>query len=263
MSKLTQFDSSQRDEDPKNELVFYAKTLIDKLESDSPHEAFLVLDELNKARERTLYFELGCLTRRLHDAISSFHIDMHINKENQKEISRIVDASDRLNYVISLTEQAANKTMDKVEEAVPAANLILETAENLKPEWDKVLKGEIDPKKFRELHNRMGLFIDGTILASKGLNKSLSDILLAQDYQDLTGQVLKRVITLVQEVEQSLVDLVKMAASVEQLAGIKDAERIRPEASIAAEGPAINKEKRTDVVKGQDEVDDLLSSLGF
>lgn len=263
MSNVTQPDFGHQDaNDPKNELVFYAKTLIDKLESDSPHEAFLVLDELNKARERTLYFELGRLTRRLHDAISSFHIDMHINKENQNEISRIVDASDRLNYVISLTEQAANKTMDKVEEAVPAANLIQETAENLKPEWDKVLKGEIDPKQFRELHSRMGLFIDGTILASKGLNKSLSDILLAQDYQDLTGQVLKRVITLVQEVEQSLVDLVKMAASVEQLAGIKNAEK-SVDMSIVAEGPAINKEQRNDVVKGQDEVDDLLSSLGF
>ncbi len=248
--------------DPKTDLMFHAKSLMTKLETGSSHEAFLALEELNKARDRSLYYELGRLTRRLHDAISSFHIDMDINTENQKEISRIVDASDRLNYVINLTEQAANKTMDKVEEAVPTANLILETAESLKPEWDKVLKGEIDPKKFRELHNRMGLFIDGTILASKGLNKSLSDILLAQDYQDLTGQVLKRVITMVQEIEQSLVDMVRMAASVEQLAGIKSNDR-QVASSIVAEGPVINKEKRNDVVSGQDEVDDLLSSLGF
>lgn len=248
--------------DPSTDLMFHAKALITKLETGDSHEAFLALDELNKARDRRLYYELGRLTRRLHDAISSFHIDMNINKENQKEISRIVDASDRLNYVINLTEQAANKTMDKVEEAAQTASLIMDTAKNLKLDWDKVLKGEIDPKKFRELHSRMGLFIDGTVLASTGLNRSLTDILLAQDFQDLTGQVLKRVITMVNEIEQSLVDMVRMAASVEQLAGIKSGSR-QVESSIVAEGPVIHKEKRNDVVSGQDEVDDLLSSLGF
>lgn len=248
--------------DSHDEIIAHAKSMVSKLETGDSLAAFKVLEDINKARDRSLYTELGRLTRSLHNAINDFHIDIHINQESQKEISRIKDASDRLNYVINLTEDAANKTMDKVEEAIPTANMIQSTAEELKPEWDKVLKGEIDPKQFRELHKKMGLFIDGTIASSQDLNENLSDILLAQDYQDLTGQVIKRVIQLVQELEDSLVSLVKTAAAVEELAGIDKAQSAN-KLSTDAEGPIINKEKRTDVVSGQDDVDDLLSSLGF
>jgi len=246
----------------KSEIMAHAKAMVENLERGDSHEAFKVLEDLNKARDRNLFSEVGRLTRSLHSAITEFHIDIEMNQESQKEISRISDASDRLNYVINLTENAANKTMDKVEEAIPAANMIQATAEELKPEWESVLKGEVDPDQFRELHKKMGAFIDSTIVSSQGLGTNLSDILLAQDYQDLTGQVIKRVIQLVQEIEGSLVELVKTASSVEELAGIEKAQKVEKDA-IEAEGPIINKEERVDVVSGQDDVDDLLSSLGF
>jgi chemotaxis protein CheZ len=240
----------------------HAKSMVEKLETGDSLEAFRVLEDLNRARDRTLFAEVGRLTRSLHNAITDFHIDIDMKQQNQQEISRISDASDRLNYVIKLTEDAANKTMDKVEEAIPAANMIQTTAEELKPEWDKVLKGEIDPAQFRELHKKMGTFIDGTIASSQGLGNNLSDILLAQDYQDLTGQVIKRVIQLVRELEDSLVELVKTAGTVEELAGIEKTQRAE-KSTTQAEGPIIKKEERVDVVSGQDDVDDLLSSLGF
>ncbi|MBL4608600.1 MAG: protein phosphatase CheZ [Pseudomonadales bacterium] len=250
--------------DPKSELIAHAKSMVEKLEEGSSIEAFKVLEDINKVREHTLFSEVGRLTRSLHSAITNFHIDISLDDESKQEISRISDASDRLGYVIELTETAANKTMDKVEEAIPAAKMIQTTAEELKPEWDKVLKGEIDPAQFRELHKKMGTFIDGTIVSSKGLCGNLSDILLAQDYQDLTGQVIKRVIQLVQELEDSLVELVKTAGAVEELVGIeKSSDSTVKENTIQAEGPIINKEERADVVSGQDDVNDLLSSLGF
>lgn len=248
--------------DSKSEIMAHAKAMVEKLETGDSLEAFRVLEDLNRARDRTLFSEVGRLTRSLHNAITDFHIDINMNQQSQQEISRIADASDRLNYVIDLTEKAANKTMDKVEEAIPAANMIQTTAEELKPEWDKVLKGEIEPAQFRELHKKMGTFIDGTIVSSQGLGRNLSDILMAQDYQDLTGQVIKRVIQLVQEIEGSLVELVKTASTVEELAGIEKTQQVEKD-SIQAEGPIIKKEERVDVVSGQDDVDDLLSSLGF
>ena len=259
---LNQMPGPDDSADSKAEIIAHAKAMVEKLENGDSLDAFRVLEDLNKARDKTLFDELGRLTRSLHNAITEFHIDIHMTPEDQNEISRISDASDRLNYVINLTEDAANKTMDMVEEAIPAANMIKNTAEELKPEWDKVLKGEIDPTQFRDLHKRMGAFIDGTIAASTEVNQSLSNILLAQDYQDLTGQVIKRVIQLVQELEGSLVGIVKTAGTVEELAGIEKTQRVEKD-SIQAEGPIIKKEERKDVVSGQDDVDDLLSSLGF
>jgi len=249
-------------DDTKSKIMAHAKDIVKKLEMGDPVEAFKVLEDLNRTRDHTLFLELGRLTRSLHNAITEFHIDINMKQQNQQEISRIADASERLNYVISLTENAANKTMDKVEEAIPTANKIRSDAEDLKFEWDRVLKGQVGPAQFRELHKKMGMFIDGTIVSSESLGNNLSDILIAQDYQDLTGQVIKRVIQLVRELEHSLVELVKTAGTVEELAGIKKA-RQKEKSSIQAEGPIIKKDQRTDVVSGQDDVDDLLSSLGF
>jgi chemotaxis protein CheZ len=97
----------------------------------------------------------------------------------------------------------------------------------------------------------------------------MNDILLAQDYQDLTGQVIKKVTALVADVENSLLKLVLMASHVDRFAGIHhDREQLRSEQAqqkepSRGEGPQIHADKREDVVSGQDDVDDLLSSLGF
>ena len=88
--------------------------------------------------------------------------------------------------------------------------------------------------------------------------------MIAQDYQDLTGQVIKRVTSLVHDVEESLVSLVRMAGQVDRLAGIEHGEGVQPKkAPEKGEGPQMHADIREDVVSGQDEVDDLLSSLGF
>ncbi|VVN47922.1 Protein phosphatase CheZ [Pseudomonas fluorescens] len=98
---------------------------------------------------------------------------------------------------------------------------------------------------------------------------NLNDILLAQDYQDLTGQVIKRVTQMVTEVESNLLKLVLMASQVDRFAGIEhDREAMwaekNPQKQLArGEGPQIRADNRADVVSGQDDVDDLLSSLGF
>jgi len=111
----------------------------------------------------------------------------------------------------------------------------------------------------------MDLFLDKLSKQSDKVYRNLSDILLAQDFQDLTGQVIKRVTGLVQEVEENLVSLVAMAGKVDQITGTvhEGLEKEQQEDIERGEGPQMHAEERVDVVSSQDDVDDLLSSLGF
>ena len=246
----------------------HARELVSKLESGKTAEAIKVIEDINRVRDQTLFQEVGRLTRRIHNAINSFHIDMDLPGADASDLSKMEDASGRLGYVIKLTEDAANKTMDKVELSIPMAGSIEKTAQELHLEWGRLMRKEMKPEEFRALYKKIDVYFGQTVTDSNELHQNLSDILMAQDYQDLTGQVIKRVITLVTEVESSLIDLVRMASTVEQLAGIgaeaSDEELIAaPANDEVAEGPIMNPEVRQDVVSGQDEVDDLLSSLGF
>ena len=249
-------------------LVEYAKNLLSQLESGDASEAMNTIANLHHARDQYLFQEIGKLTRSLHNSIKNFAIDTsRVGNKVSDEMSRMQDASDRLNYVMSKTEQAANKTMDMVESIIPISSSIGEKARELKPEWQRLMRKEIKPEEFRRLTREVEQFLDMTSAETSTIGRNLSDILLAQDFQDLTGQVIRRVIQLVHEVEDNLVTLVKMASSIDEITGITH-ELPEPAASsnepdIGPEGPIINPEKRDDVVSGQDDVDALLSSLGF
>lgn len=254
---------------PQDPLVEYAKTLLTQLESGDSLEAMNTIANLHQARDQFLFQEVGKLTRSLHESIKNFAIDTsRAGGAVNEEMSRMQDASERLNYVITKTEQAANKTMDMVEGIIPVSSHIGDRARELKPEWQRLIRKEIKPDEFRRLTRDMEQFLDETSQETSRIGSNLSDILLAQDFQDLTGQVIRRVIQLVQEVEENLVNLVKMAGTIDHITGIKHG---LPEQSpvvdsgpdIGPEGPIINPEKRNDVVSGQDDVDALLSSLGF
>jgi chemotaxis protein CheZ len=90
--------------------------------------------DLDMMRDKSLYREVGRLTRSLHEAIQNFHIDAH-NAEQQAELSKMADASDRLAYVVKMTSQAANRTLDLVEESMPLSGEIREQARQIGDEW--------------------------------------------------------------------------------------------------------------------------------
>ena len=249
-------------------LVEYAKTLLTQLESGDAMEAMHTIASLHHARDQYLFQEVGKLTRSLHESIKNFAIDTsRAGDKVHDEMSRMQDASERLNYVITKTEQAANKTMDMVESIIPLSSQLGERARELKPEWQRLMRREIKPEEFRRLTRDVEQFLDQASQETARIGSNLSDILLAQDFQDLTGQVIRRVIQLVHEVEDNLVNLVKMAGTIDQITGTKHElpEKTLVDAGpdIGPEGPIINPEKRNDVVSGQDDVDALLSSLGF
>ena len=245
----------------------HAQELVDSLERGRFGEAVQLIHQLNQTRDRGLYQEVGKLTRELHNAIVNFQLDPRV--PHAKEISQISDATERLNYVVTMTERAANRTMDLVEQSAPLVNDLSSEADSLAEDWGRFMRREMSADAFRELAKRIELFLARSQRDTSKLSGHLNDILLAQDYQDLTGQVIKRVTQLVTEVESNLLKLVLMASQVDRFAGIDHnheelrAEQNKEKNPSRGEGPQIHADKRDDVASNQDDVDDLLSSLGF
>ncbi|PYC21116.1 protein phosphatase CheZ [Pseudomonas alcaligenes] len=248
-------------------LKAHATQLVESLEKGRFGEAVSLIHELNKARDHGLYQEVGKLTRELHNSIVNFQIDPR--NPHAQEISQITDATERLSYVVQMTEKAANRTMDLVEQSAPLVNDLGDEAQALSADWGKFMRREMGADAFRDLAKRIELFLARSERDSQRLSGYLNDILLAQDFQDLTGQVIKRVTQLVTEVERDLLKLMLMASHVDRFAGIEhDLEALRAEQEqqkepSKGEGPQIHADKRDDVASSQDDVDDLLSSLGF
>lgn len=236
-----------------------ARELVQLLEMGEQDIANQLVQQLGMPGSSELFAEVGKLTRQLHESLKNFQIDPSLNNILVEDIP---DAKKRLNHVIDMTEQAANRTMDAVESCLPIADQISQQLNQLMPRWQKLMKRDLELGEFKTLCHGIDAFLAETVTESNRLNQLLTDVLMAQDYQDLTGQILRRVIELVREVEESLIGLLTaFGNSNVQVMDPKAAKR-KIEAN-EAEGPIIDKEGRNDVVSGQDDVDDLLSSLGF
>ncbi|WP_341939256.1 protein phosphatase CheZ [Marinimicrobium sp. C2-29] len=254
-----------------SELKECAKLLVDKLQGDHYEEASQLIHAMTEVRDRHIFQSVGRLTRGLHDAIVNFNVDGDLTSEPPNIAnSEIRDASNRLNYVIDLTQKAADKTMDMVDESAPIATNLGQEAGALREEWARLKRREMSPDEFRDLYHRMDEFLGQMVTGTDQLGRNMQEIVLEQGFQDLTGQVLKRVIGLINDVEQDLVSLVRIASQVEDVTGFEfDADtgeggsEKRKNRNKSGEGPQINASEKADVVSNQDEVDDLLSSLGF
>ncbi|MCE9686713.1 MULTISPECIES: protein phosphatase CheZ [Shewanella] len=232
-----------------------AQHLVALLGAGSQSQADDVIRELAAPLQRDLFEEVGKLTRQLHSALMDFQVDNRLAELANNEIP---DAKERLNYVIDMTEQAANKTMDAVEECLPLADALTTNIQTVMPSWDRLMRRDIDLTEFKGLCHNIQQLMTRSEHDSSRLKELLNQILLAQDFQDLTGQMIRRVIDLVREVENNLVSMLTVFG--EQ--AVSESQFV-VEKNIEAEGPIMNAELREDVVTGQDEVDDLLSSLGF
>ncbi|GAA0789896.1 MULTISPECIES: protein phosphatase CheZ [Pseudomonadati] len=232
-----------------------AQRLVELLKAGEQDQADEVVRELATPLQRELFEEVGKLTRQLHSALQDFQLD---NRLSELANTEIPDAKERLNYVIDMTEQAANKTMDAVEECLPLADTIISNIQSVTPMWDKLMRRDIELGEFKTLCHDVQQFMLHSEHDSNRLRQLLNEILMAQDFQDLTGQMIRRVIDLVREVENNLVSMLTVFGDYKP-----QSVPVEKENKIEAEGPIMHAELRDDVVAGQDEVDDLLSSLGF
>lgn len=237
-----------------------ARELVQLLEFGETDAANELVQQLAVPGSSELFAEVGKLTRQLHDSLKSFQIDPSLSSLLEDDIP---DAKKRLNHVIDMTEQAANKTMDAVENCLPIADELNSHLKSILPHWQKLMSRDLKVGEFKALCHNLDGFLHQATGNSATLHARLTEVLMAQDYQDLTGQILRRVIELVREVEDSLIGLLTAFGQTNLSMEERPAVAKKPKAGHEAEGPIINAAERDDVVSGQDDVDDLLSSLGF
>jgi len=241
-----------------------AKQLVQSLENGRLNEAGVLVQQLAVEREQGLYQQVGKLTRELHNAIVNFQLDEPAAEDGSE--SKVEGASKRLSYAVELTEQAANRTMDLVEQSAPIAADLAQRSAALSLDWQRLLSSEMKPKEFPALAARISDFFVTCQSSGQQLGENLSEILLAQGFQDLTGQLIKRVTALVVGIERDLLQLMLTAAGVEHLVGAEGETAFRLAQQVShkqdaledGEGPALTEQAQT-----QDEVDELLQSLGF
>ena len=194
---------------------------------------------------------IGHMTRALHDSLRGLGFDKLI----EKAASDIPDARDRLDYVARLSEQAAQKVLNATDAAGPLQDHIDSDARQLSAAW-KALQDDpaASDAQWRELAGRTVLTLDGMRGATVDTKAYLMDIMMAQDFQDLTGQVITKVTTIAHNLERQLVQM---------LVDFAPAEMKRDIDNGLLNGPQINPTGNNDVVADQSQVDDLLDSLGF
>ncbi|BBI98742.1 protein phosphatase CheZ [Ferrigenium kumadai] len=194
--------------------------------------------------------QIGQMARTLHDTLR----ELGLQKEIEKAASTIPDARDRLNYVATLTQQAAERVLNATEAAQPVVEKMEVEAHRLSKQWELLFEKKLDVEQFKNLVTQTHAFLYEVPKQTKVTNTYLMEIMMAQDFQDLTGQVIKKIIEVTQNMEQQLLALLLENAPASVKAEINTG---------LLNGPVINPAGRTDVVSNQDQVDDLLESLGF
>lgn len=245
-------------------LLSQARALVTELESGNAAAAEKLIDDLGRIREQTLFRELGKMTRQLHDSLTSFALDSRMQALAESDIP---DAKARLNHVITMTEDSANRTLTAVEGTLPIAEQLQASADDLHAKWGRFRNKDMSVDEFRSMSREIDDFLGATCEHASQINSNLSEVMMAQDFQDLTGQIIRRVINLVQEVEDNLVELIRLSGGSEfEDRAERGPTRNAPSDERLLQGlgpqvPGVNDAGAT--VSGQDEVDDLLSSLGF
>jgi chemotaxis protein CheZ len=233
-----------------------AQLLLANLEQGDVDTAVQELLDINDARNDSLYRQIGKITRGLHDAIDKLEF------ANGEQSGSNRDIQARVGYVINLTQDAANKTMDLAEESTPIAAELGTASKALREDWRKLANRELSANEFRELYKKMDNFLAFSEEKSNQLHGNLTDIVVTQGYQDLSGQVLQKIVNMLNSTEGDLVNLLAMAASMQNAGEIAKEKSAMSEIQkdILAEGPLPDSAA---TLKSQDEVDDLLSNLGF
>ncbi len=190
-----------------------------------------------------VFQQLGQITRQLHDTLHQ----LGVMPKLQTAADNLPDARSRLSYIAKKTGEAADKVLNSVDQAKLEHGLI---AEKTRAMAQAIVSDPVKAVASGAVIN----FVGDVEAATARIDQHLTDIMMAQDFHDLTGQVVAKVVALASDLEDSLVKLLVQAAPAEQ--------QQKVEASLL-NGPVVNPEGRTDVVANQGEVDDLLASLGF
>ena len=213
------------------------QALLDAIENNQPEQASSLVDELTQLRESELYQQLTQLSQNLHHTLDSLEEDAPVLMHAKHDIP---DVTERLQYVITETQKASEATLSSTEKALNQLEFLRQQlVDNSSTEPDSIL------------------LIDQAC-------SELTNIMMAQSFQDLTGQVLNRVIYIMTDLEESLRALIERSKfdfhAIPERVGT--AEQVKQEHERGV-GPNITAKGKQDSVGSQEDIDDLLGSLGI
>jgi chemotaxis protein CheZ len=205
------------------------------------------------AADKGMYERLGSLVRMLHDSLRELGYDKALSEAS----AQIGDAQDRLEYVASLTEQAANKVLNTLDEGMPAQDDLSKQAADMATRWDELYAGKLSIEQFKALAGDSRQFAKMVSEATEKEKARLLDIMMAQDFQDITGQLIKKVVVITKTVEGELAQILRDNAPAEMREKLAQKQQAA-EAAPLMQGPSV-----PSAALDQDNVDDLLAELGF
>ncbi len=219
-------------------------------------QASSVTAAIGDAPMQDVHQRIGHLTRQLHDSLNG----LGLTEQLKDSVEGLPDAKSRLAYIARLTGDAAEKVLNRVDQAKSLHDGIAAATRQMA---ELIVKDPVGAVAKGHVMN----FVSQVEESSKAIDQHLTEIMMAQDFHDLTGQVIARVVTLTTAIEQQLVQLLIETAPTTNAAGVTT-QPIAATATISAmpsslAGPVVCPEGNTDVVTDQSQVDDLLASLGF
>ena len=196
-----------------------------------------------------LIHRVAQVTRTLRISMRELGLDQAI----QDAAHAIPDARERLHYVAQMTEQAANRVLNATEQIQPWQDSMQRDAKALDARWQDWFDHPVELAQARVLVDDTRSFLKDVPEKTQASQNNLMEIIMAQDFQDLTGQVIMKMLGVISAIETELLQVLIDSVPEEK----------REEAKTLLNGPVINPEGKDDVVANQDQVDDLLASLGF
>lgn len=196
-----------------------------------------------------LIHRIASLTRMLRDSMRELGLDQAIKDAAEA----IPDARDRLRYVAQMTEQAAHRVLNAIDQTQPIQDEMAKNAQTLDARWREWFDQPLELAQARELVKDTRDFLQDVPKQTQATQSKPLEIMMAQDFQDLTGQVIMKMMDVVGAIEKELLQVLIDNVPTER----------REEATSLLNGPQVNPTGKADVVTSQDQVDDLLASLGF
>lgn len=199
--------------------------------------------------DKPMYARLGGIVRLLHDSMRELGYDRSLNDV----ASQIGDAQSRLEHIATLTEQAANKVLNALDSGMPAQDRLQEQAKDINDRWSRLYAGQMSIDEFKQLAGDSQKFSAAVVESTEAEKARMLEIMMAQDFQDITGQLIKKIVGITTTAERELAQLLRDNAPAEVRAQIEADKPVTLMNGPASPGTAM----------GQTDVDDLLDSLGF
>jgi chemotaxis protein CheZ len=202
----------------------------------------------DESADKPMFERLGGIVRLLHDSLRELGYDRSLSSV----ASEITDAQGRLEHVAALTEQAANKVLNAIDVGMPEQDALSKQAKDMEARWAQLYEGKLSVEEFKVLASDSRQFSAKVNEVTELEKARLLEIMMAQDFQDITGQLIKKIVAITNKAEMELAQLLRDNAPAE----VKAAHEAKPVELL--NGPAA-----PGVAMAQDDVDSLLADLGF